>query len=161
MSDFKDVLSRSLSRSECIVPFEHYCPFCLRYKSISLFSKIRMIPRRMAKVKYFLIFLAIVFVFGLVQIATLSLVSLSPNGQKTIKKRYYLDGQNVDKGYLSHVIEAFEYAGIERSMDENNWDILWSHLYPFGKTKKFGNYLKALEETKVINKIPGSGWISR
>ena len=139
--------------------FEFSCPF---YGRIDLtFLKIRMIPRRLGKAKYFLIFVAIVFVFGLAQVATLSLLSLSPKGQNSNRKRFYLDGQNVDKGYLSHVIEAFEYAGIERSMDEGEWDILWSHLYPFGKTKKFGSQLKTLDSTKLVNKIPGSGWVSR
>lgn len=64
-------------------------------------------------------------------------------------------------GYLSHVIETFEYAGIERTFDADKWDFMWSHYYPFGDTKRHGQMLKTLGSGRRLNKIPGTGWISR
>jgi len=59
------------------------------------------------------------------------------------------------------VIETFEFAGIDRTFDPDNWDIMWSHFYPFGEKKQHGEMLKTLSPGKRLNKIPGTGWISR
>ena len=39
----------------------------------------------------------------------------------------------LETGYLKHVIETFEKLGYTRvNGSEEDWDVLWSHEYPFG-----------------------------
>lgn len=77
-------------------------------------------------------------------------------------KTYFLAGERVDSGYLYHVIKAFETAGYSRSMDRDEWSVLWSHLYPFGDPprKYYGDFLRKLPDNLKLNKLPGTGWVS-
>lgn len=46
--------------------------------------------------------------------------------------------KQLETGYLRHVIETFEKLGYARvnGSEDDEWDVLWSHDYPFGGTLK-------------------------
>ena len=60
----------------------------------------------------------------------------------------YLSFASADSPHMKHVRNVFRIAGYQR-FDENkidNWDVLWSHDYPFGS--KF--QLKELKENQLV-----------
>lgn len=62
-------------------------------------------------------------------------------------------------GYLRHVVEIFERVGyqlVNGSVDPN-WNVLWSHDYPFGGGGKF---FRELQDHQRVNHFPGSGFVT-
>ena len=77
--------------------------------------------------------------------------------EATRKPKIWIRGENMQVGYLKHVIEIFERVGyqwVNGSIDPD-WDVLWSHDYPFG-SKAF----KYLKDHQRINHFPGSGFVT-
>ncbi|KAL1129613.1 hypothetical protein AAG570_012558, partial [Ranatra chinensis] len=63
-----------------------------------------------------------------------------------------------DFSCLHHVRESFEYHGYtESSVNDSNWDVLWSHDYPF---KILYSKLKNLKAHQKVNHFPGIGHIT-
>lgn len=50
---------------------------------------------------------------------------------------YMLHGDRVDSGYLEHVINVLGRLGIKRVQNSTDFDLLWSHPYPFGESAPF------------------------
>ena len=62
-------------------------------------------------------------------------------------------------GYLRHVVEMFERVGyqlVNGSVDAD-WNVLWSHDYPFGSG---GRFFRELKDHQRVNHFPGSGFIT-
>lgn len=66
---------------------------------------------------------------------------------------YMLHGDNVDSGYLKHVIAVLERIGFQRVENSSDFDLLWSHVYPFGDLAPFSKtFLQNLKPyQKVLN----------
>lgn len=64
----------------------------------------------------------------------------------------------MEVGYLRHVFEIFERVGYQwtNGTVDSDWDILWSHDYPFANSKFF----KELKSHQRVNHFPGSGFIT-
>lgn len=58
-----------------------------------------------------------------------------PKEQTTPK--YVLHGDRVDSGYLKHVMAVLQRLGFERVYNSTEFDLLWSHVYPFGALSPF------------------------
>ncbi|CAD5115239.1 DgyrCDS4231 [Dimorphilus gyrociliatus] len=69
---------------------------------------------------------------------------------------YWIFGKQIDSGYLDHVMRVLERVGYVRGTNNSNWDLLWAHDYPFGSVKG----LDSLKSHQMVNKFPGSGWIT-
>lgn len=74
-------------------------------------------------------------------------------------KKFAVHGNRVDSGYLRHVFEAFERYGYVRvnATDEDKWDVLWSHDYPFRIMKE---QMMKLRPDQKVNHFPGSGYVT-
>ncbi|ODN04837.1 Tubulin polyglutamylase TTLL6 [Orchesella cincta] len=82
---------------------------------------------------------------------------LSTKGKHAVKK-FAVHGKRVDSGYLAHVFEAFERLGYARvNVSDENWDVLWSHDYPF---RVLNEQLVKLKPSQKVNHFPGSGYIT-
>ncbi|XP_034238966.1 probable tubulin polyglutamylase ttll-15 isoform X3 [Thrips palmi] len=66
---------------------------------------------------------------------------------------YTKDGRT---GHLKHVFNVMRRLGYEESTVEDNWDVLWSHPYPFTILPA----LKHLKPHQKVNHFPGSGFIT-
>lgn len=78
--------------------------------------------------------------------------------ENTVNKPvFWIHGKNLNKGYLSHVIDVLERVGYTRGDGANHWDVLWSHEYPFTQLK---SVIDKLEPHQKINHFPGTGYIT-
>ncbi|UXI23356.1 serine/threonine protein phosphatase [Sarcoptes scabiei] len=75
----------------------------------------------------------------------------------------WITGDNIEIGYLHHVIEIFKKIGFvvwtkskPPTKQEGEWLILWTHEYPFAP--QFN--LPQLESFQKVNHFPGSGFIT-
>ncbi|KAE8751460.1 hypothetical protein FOCC_FOCC001707 [Frankliniella occidentalis] len=66
---------------------------------------------------------------------------------------YTKDGKT---GHLKHVYNVMRRLGYEEAQIEENWDVLWSHPYPFTILPA----LKHLQPHQKVNHFPGSGFIT-
>lgn len=74
------------------------------------------------------------------------------------KPRVWIEGKRMETGYLKHVIEIFEKLGYKRvngTDGSEDWDVLWSHDYPFSTVLKH-----QLHPHQRVNHFPGSGFIT-
>ncbi|XP_037071965.1 probable tubulin polyglutamylase ttll-15 [Pollicipes pollicipes] len=71
-------------------------------------------------------------------------------------RRVWVAGNNVDSGYLTHVLNVFSRLGYVRST-EQSFDVLWSHPYPFST---YNATLMGLKNNQKVNHFPGSGFIT-
>ncbi|XP_064599987.1 probable tubulin polyglutamylase ttll-15 [Liolophura sinensis] len=71
----------------------------------------------------------------------------------------WVSGNKLNSGYLQHVYNVFERLGyvIRRGRSASDWDVLWSHDYPFTKLASRLNNLRAHQK---VNHFPGSGFIT-
>ena len=75
----------------------------------------------------------------------------------------WIRGSKKSSGYLKHVHNVFIRLGYELAepSDEvaksTDWDVLWSHNYPF---KDLKSQLLKLKKYQKVNHFPGSGYIS-
>uniref|UniRef100_A0A0A9XGS6 Tubulin polyglutamylase TTLL5 n=1 Tax=Lygus hesperus TaxID=30085 RepID=A0A0A9XGS6_LYGHE len=67
-------------------------------------------------------------------------------------------GRDVDSGHLRHVFDMFKWYGYQRvkKIDEE-WDVMWSHDYPF---QKLAPLMKNLKPHQKVNHFPGTGFIT-
>ncbi|RWS27867.1 tubulin polyglutamylase TTLL4-like protein [Leptotrombidium deliense] len=78
------------------------------------------------------------------------------NKQVADRPRVWIRGQRMEAGYLKHVIDVFQRIGFQTVNGSfQEWDILWSHEYPFTK-----GYFKTLKPHQKVNHFPGSGYIT-
>ncbi|XP_062615764.1 probable tubulin polyglutamylase ttll-15, partial [Saccostrea cucullata] len=69
----------------------------------------------------------------------------------------WVEGKKLESGYLNHVISVFERIGYAVGDNKSDWDVLWSHEYPFVQlAKKISN----LKPHQKVNHFPGSGFIT-
>ncbi|XP_041352291.1 probable tubulin polyglutamylase ttll-15 [Gigantopelta aegis] len=66
-------------------------------------------------------------------------------------------GTKLETGYLKHVFNVFERLNYAFGDQESDWDILWSHDYPFVTLSK---QLTILKPHQRVNHFPGSGYIT-
>lgn len=60
-----------------------------------------------------------------------------PKVQKNKELTFMLHGDHVDSGYLKHVIRVLDRLGYKRVHNSSSFDLLWSHVYPFGDRLPF------------------------
>ncbi|XP_069180661.1 probable tubulin polyglutamylase ttll-15 [Procambarus clarkii] len=69
----------------------------------------------------------------------------------------WVRGSNKGSGYLTHVTNVFKRLGYDLADDGDDWDVLWSHNYPFKELKQMMTHLKPDQR---VNHFPGSGFIT-
>ncbi|XP_062503753.1 probable tubulin polyglutamylase ttll-15 [Corticium candelabrum] len=75
-----------------------------------------------------------------------------------VKKVHSVCIYSRQKSHLNHVIAVFERLGYDTSAKkEDNWDVMWSHEYPFGQ---LGGLLSEMKATQKVNHWPGSGYLT-
>lgn len=57
--------------------------------------------------------------------------------EEVLGPSYMLHGDHVDSGYLKHVKIVLERLGFRRVYNDSSFDLLWSHVYPFGEQAPF------------------------
>lgn len=82
-----------------------------------------------------------------------------PIEYKLIKKKYRIYGRNVvNGGYLNNLFTVLDRLGYERNdNNDNNWDLLWAHDYPF---RTLYDDLNNLRPYQRVNHFPGCGYIT-
>ncbi|KAI4490348.1 hypothetical protein M0802_010725 [Mischocyttarus mexicanus] len=74
------------------------------------------------------------------------------------RQMYYVLNRNNDStDHLKHVFTVLNNIGFKRTYDETNWNLLWSHQYPF---TKLDSILRNLKPHQLINHFPGCGYIT-
>nr|AGH30335.1 Eri-1-2 [Nilaparvata lugens] len=65
----------------------------------------------------------------------------------------------VDSGFLKHVFNVFHNFGYKRQElnASEDWDVLWSHDYPF---RKLNTAMQNLKHHQKVNHFPGTGYIT-
>lgn len=76
---------------------------------------------------------------------------------KTLKKTYKVYGRNVESGYLNNLFTVLDRLGYEYNPNNNNWDLLWAHDYPF---RTLYDELNNLKLHQRVNHFPGTGFIT-
>ncbi|XP_071530280.1 probable tubulin polyglutamylase ttll-15 [Panulirus ornatus] len=69
----------------------------------------------------------------------------------------WVRGSDKRSSYLMHVTNVFHRLGYDLQDDGDDWDVLWSHNYPFRELKKMMMQLKSHQR---VNHFPGSGFIT-
>ncbi|XP_061172452.1 probable tubulin polyglutamylase ttll-15 [Saccostrea echinata] len=69
----------------------------------------------------------------------------------------WIEGKKLESGYLKHVFAVFERIGYVVGDGESDWDVLWSHEYPFEQLAK---KISDLKPHQKVNHFPGSGYIT-
>ncbi|KAK4326664.1 hypothetical protein Pmani_002823 [Petrolisthes manimaculis] len=69
----------------------------------------------------------------------------------------WVRGSNKGTGYLTHVTNVFTRLGYDLVDEKDDWDVLWSHNYPFRELK---TTLTQLKSHQRVNHFPGSGFIT-
>lgn len=69
----------------------------------------------------------------------------------------WVEGKKLESGYLKHVFAVFDRIGYALGNGDSDWDVLWSHEYPFESLAKKMSVLKPHQK---VNHFPGSGYIT-
>lgn len=69
----------------------------------------------------------------------------------------WIRGNKKNTGYLIHVNNVFHRLGYDIANEGDDWDVLWSHNYPFRELKPM---MTNLQPHQRVNHFPGSGFIS-
>ncbi|CAH0550539.1 unnamed protein product [Brassicogethes aeneus] len=72
-------------------------------------------------------------------------------------KKFWAYGKNIDSGYLTEVFTVLDRLGYKNSPNTSDWDLLWSHDYPF---RRLYQELKDLKPHQKVNHFPGCGYIT-
>ncbi|KAJ1528388.1 hypothetical protein ONE63_006803 [Megalurothrips usitatus] len=72
------------------------------------------------------------------------------------RPKYVIHTKDGRYGHLKHVNNLMKRLGYEEARLEDNWDVLWSHPYPFTSLPA----LKHLQPHQKVNHFPGSGFIT-
>ncbi|XP_071963144.1 probable tubulin polyglutamylase ttll-15 [Antedon mediterranea] len=70
---------------------------------------------------------------------------------------YWIHAQNIQTGYLDHVMAVFDRIGYIKGGHNSDWDVLWSHDYPFTELRE---KISKIRPHQKVNHIPGSGFIT-
>ncbi|XP_015178148.1 PREDICTED: tubulin polyglutamylase TTLL6 [Polistes dominula] len=70
---------------------------------------------------------------------------------------YVLNRNNDSTDHLENIFTVLNSIGFKRTYDEVNWNLLWSHQYPF---VTFAPILQNLKPHQLINHFPGCGYIT-
>jgi hypothetical protein len=62
-----------------------------------------------------------------------------------------------ESGYLDHVYAVLDRVGAVRGSNVSDWNLLWSHDYPF-MDEQLKPALAHLTDRQLVNHIPGSGY---
>ncbi|XP_046402789.1 probable tubulin polyglutamylase ttll-15 [Ischnura elegans] len=73
------------------------------------------------------------------------------------KPTVWIRSRSMETGYLKHVKAAFERIGYEIGDNSSDWDVLWSHEYPF---KDLKSSLVNMMPHQKVNHFPGCGYIT-
>ncbi|XP_066283017.1 probable tubulin polyglutamylase ttll-15 [Branchiostoma lanceolatum] len=71
----------------------------------------------------------------------------------------WVHGTNIESGYLDHVLAVFKRTGYKRGGPESDWDVIWSHEYPFMDPKLI-SHLGTMKPHQKINHWPGGGFVT-
>ncbi|KAL5009069.1 hypothetical protein ScPMuIL_014650 [Solemya velum] len=69
----------------------------------------------------------------------------------------WIEAKKKETGYLKHVFAVFERIGYVFGEADSDWDVMWSHDYPF---VKLAAYVSNLKPHQKVNHFPGSGYIT-
>ncbi|CAH1792274.1 unnamed protein product [Owenia fusiformis] len=69
----------------------------------------------------------------------------------------WINAKNIHSGYLDHVLAVFSRIGYMRGTESSDWDVLWSHDYPFSKLR---DVIQNIKPHQRVNHFPGSGFIT-
>lgn len=69
----------------------------------------------------------------------------------------WVRGSNKGSGYLIHVTNVLQRLGYDFAEGGEDWDVLWSHNYPFRELKQ---PMLQLKPHQRVNHFPGSGFIT-
>lgn len=67
------------------------------------------------------------------------------------KPIFWVHGKNPDSGYLKHVFRVLERLGFQRGDNSSDWDLLWSHEYPFRELYAQMTNLKSHQKVFFFN----------
>lgn len=81
-------------------------------------------------------------------------LTLRLNARKPV---YWVHTRNSDQNYLKHVFIVLNKLGYHRGTNDSNWDLLWSHEYPF---RVLPTNFHSLKPHQRVNHIPGLGFIT-
>ncbi|XP_071453874.1 probable tubulin polyglutamylase ttll-15 [Hetaerina americana] len=73
------------------------------------------------------------------------------------KPKVWIHAKNMETGYLKHVKSVFGRLGFSFGDNTSDWDVLWSHEYPF---KELKSMLKGMMPHQKVNHFPGCGFIT-
>ncbi|XP_055373908.1 probable tubulin polyglutamylase ttll-15 isoform X2 [Condylostylus longicornis] len=84
-----------------------------------------------------------------------------PNSDEALTKEskptFSIYGKSRNEDHLIHVLSVLKRLGLRRVPLQENWDLLWSHDFPFRNLSK---KLKNLESHQKVNHFPGCGFIT-
>ncbi|XP_039283068.1 probable tubulin polyglutamylase ttll-15 [Nilaparvata lugens] len=85
--------------------------------------------------------------------------SYSKSFSNPLQRTYAVFGRDVDSGFLKHVFNVFHNFGYKRQElnASEDWDVLWSHDYPF---RKLNTAMRNLKHHQKVNHFPGTGYIT-
>lgn len=67
---------------------------------------------------------------------------------------YMLHGDHVESGYLRHVENVLQRLGFSRVENSTKFDLLWSHVYPFGERAPFPKrFLQTLRPFQKVGNL--------
>lgn len=83
---------------------------------------------------------------------------------KTVEERkptYWVFSQNSDveseTGILKHVHLVLQRGGLKHGSNNTEWDLLWSHDFPF---RILQQQMRNLKTNQLVNHFPGTGFIT-
>lgn len=62
-----------------------------------------------------------------------------------------------ENGILKHVHLVLQRSGFEHGNNKSDWDLLWSHDYPF---RLLQQKMRSLKPHQLVNHFPGTGYIT-
>ncbi|XP_071802858.1 probable tubulin polyglutamylase ttll-15 [Asterias amurensis] len=79
-------------------------------------------------------------------------------GSDTSKPVYWIHAKRLESGYLDHIMRVFERIGYSRGGPDSEWDVLWTHDYPF---TELSMAIERMEKHQKLNHFPGMGFITQ
>jgi tubulin monoglycylase TTLL15 len=83
---------------------------------------------------------------------------VAQKGDVDVKRKHKTCIYARGRSHLQHVIAVFERLGYDTlAKQDDNWDVLWSHEYPFSQ---LGEIIKQMKPTQKLNHWPGTGHLT-